>query len=477
MFEHGVALARGTDDLRAAPAPTVPAESLEAAGAIAEEVHDFVLSLRMRFNEVQWPMLGRTPAIVVLGAAQDGAKSLVIATQERLGSRGRNQPPIQALGGGRIVLAVQEMRLAREFMEIIAGERTVETSVLSGADEWAEIYLGLVPVLGEAMIIYEALVGESVITRRKLSHAERAMNGLALVLPTILSHVAAPVLRTASNVGRITRRGVEIALEYRRVYRLLETVKRIPHAMQIAIGLRRLPEAEFREFLVLMGRISRGDALTEVELARTTFFFCRMSEDAIAGLWLKIAHDSLGSSLQGFQRLPGSKFQQHELELFEGASKLSKEPMIGLPKDIMPIDYPRPARFAANVKNVRYADTVWGEGLMDGVSLQATTVDGAVSAIGKKAGQAPTVLVGFAEGCPLRPADIERALPRLFGNARLATIDRIVVYDGARLFEHFRQPFYLPKFMLGLAAPRATGGKKLLELVDELEAEPRPRSE
>lgn len=250
MFEHAVSLARGVEDIDTPSTTTVPIADIRAAHDIAVEVDEYMRWLLQRFDRGGIPDLPAFGAVFMrdmLGRAGDAARRLEIETRVTLDRKPNALGEVRSLYGGIIERGVREMRVAREIMEIIAGERTVAESIFAGMDEAiGEAILVSIPYIGEGVLIYEAVAGRTLIGGRKMSQAERAITGIALILPYALAGVGKVVAQGAKRVGSITRRTILIALEYQRVFKLLETAKRLPHAMNIAIGMRRLSQATCR---------------------------------------------------------------------------------------------------------------------------------------------------------------------------------------------------------------------------------------
>jgi hypothetical protein len=468
FFEHAVALARGTEDPAMSASVTVPAEDMRAAAGIALEIDDQVHGLVDRFEQVKnWPIFGKVFVRGLVERAADGTRSLVRQTRDVLARAAPGATEVSGIRGGRIVVAVQELLLALEPLEIIAGERTVAGSTFAGMDDAVgEAVLISLPVIGEAVLVFEAVVGREVVSGRHMSRVEQAAAGIAVILPYALGAVAKTAMRTVATVSRVTRRTIEISLEYHRVYSLLQTAKRAPHALQMAIGMRHLSAQRFEEFLKLLALVSRGDALTVAQLGRLTHFFVRMHDAARLAMWLRIVERELGPATPGFKKLKTAKFTPAEDEVLREFSTRLNEPVIGLP-EVLPIDYPG----TKQVPDVKYPDGIWRDELFDLVILETSSDKRAVGRISDKASQAPTVLVAFAKGSTLTAESVPKMLPRIFGNPNLAALERVVVFDGVQVTVHQRQPPNIPLFLRGLNGVGAGGAKRLSELARELEAE------
>jgi hypothetical protein len=487
MFEHAVSLARGRENIRerdergdlttTTARGTVPIEDMRAAHAIATEVNEFLQHLVARFDRTNsnLPVVHRVVARDALGRAADGARMLVSDTRARLSSAGTSDEA-HVVEGGLIIRYVTDVVAARQVMELVTGERKLADSIFAGVDdqfqEGVETILLFVPYLGEGMLIYEAAAGESLITGKKRSQNERVIAGIAVLLPHVLGAVfkkAAPIIGRAAT---ITRRSVRIALEYKRVYGLLNAATRTKHAISIAIGMRRLPPKRFEEFLVLLGKVSREEALTFEEMKRVTYFFVRMSEDANTALWLRIAEKELGANISGFKKLGGARFTPEEERLLSDFAKHPKGgPVIGLP-EIQPVDFPGTRKFAAGVKGVRYPDAIHNGELMDAVIIETEKGGGIVSRITDKASQAPTVLVGFSGKTTTSTVDVAAVVHRVFGNPNIPAVERVIIFDGLTVSVHTRSAEFIAPFMAGLAGISRTTAPRLMDVLKELEKEP-----
>jgi hypothetical protein len=378
-----------------------------------------------------------------------------------------SQSEVHALTGGLAPLWVTGIRIAQEALEIIVGERPFQGSTFEAMGEGrAETILVMLPYIGECVLIYEAVAGRTVVGRRNLSNAERVAAALGVALPIIAHYSVRLVVRAAAPVVTVTRRAVILALDDLRVSSILATARRLPRAVEIAAGLRALPEHQFNELRALVAAGRQG-ALTASQVARLNYFFVRMYDLSRLAQWLRIIETELGSSFTGLQKLKNVDLSRREEQLLTMLPEKSGDPVVALPK-VLPMDYPG----RTQVPGATYPDAVWRGEMFDLVESTGGSLDAAVGQIGKKKEQASTVVVGLLPDAKLSSSDIDAALPRIWGNPRLVGISRVAILDASGLAVHMRPDSLTLPWMAGLVRIGLGDPKRLARIVEALQAEP-----
>ncbi len=469
LYGHAAALARGVEDLDMRAMTTVSLQDMRTASTFAEAIDAYMQELYAGFDKVRWPVLAGNDARTLVGGAADASRMLRTACRESLERSRRDAREVSAVKGGLLPLAVRRMRVAQEALEIVAGERPVTGSTFAFmAEGRAQTLLEQTPILGEAVLIYQAVLGREAASGRKLSDLERACSGFAVLLPFVLRAVGKAAARGATSAAVITRRSVEVALEYKRVYTLLETAKRIPRAVQVATGLRSLSQEQFAEFRALLAQSVRAvSSLQPRQAARLNYFFSRMHDAARLAAWLRIAEKELGPGVPGFVALKNAKFSPAERRVMESFAKRTNSRVVGLP-EVLPMDYPGRTR----LDGVKHPDAIWRDGLVDFYIPEAErgSVTAIISNVGKKRSQCPTVIVAL-ENAKVSASAIAERLPDFWANPRHIEVSRIVLFDGIHAFVHTRPERFAGPFMYGLWRPLAFEANHLIKTVKELEEE------
>jgi hypothetical protein len=352
-------------------------------------------------------------------------------------------------------------------LEIIVGERPLEGSSFQiGGEVAAETLLTWTPVIGEGVLIYEAIAGRTVAGNRKLSNSERVAAGFGAVLPYIVAYSVKVVATAVGRVLTITRRAVLAALEYNRVYSILETAQRLARAAEIGIGLRVLTESEFQEFRTLLRAIVARSSLNTRQLARLNYFFLRMQDTARLAQWLRIIDQELGSNFAGLQRLKGVKLRLPEEQALTLLAGKSAKSVVALP-EVVPIDYPG----RSQIPGASHPDGVWDGELFDLMVSKGASIGSAVGEIGKKQAQASTVVVALLENAKFASSDIEAALPRVWGSPYAAGVSRVVILDAAGVAVHMRPDGLTAPAMAGLLRLGLGDPKRLSDIAKQLQTE------
>ena len=184
-FEHAVQLAHGqalADDRRTGPPRTVSSADMRAANRIADALLRQFQDWRRRAPS--FANVG--PAVhALIGAAEDAARRLESETRAQYSPGGPATVP--AVLTGWLPVWVNNVNAAREVFEIAAGERPLAGSTIAlaaeGHLETVESLLVLIPGLGELVIAYEVIRGESLLSGPQLSADERIWAAVAVVIP------------------------------------------------------------------------------------------------------------------------------------------------------------------------------------------------------------------------------------------------------------------------------------------------------
>jgi hypothetical protein len=465
-FEAAVALARGVADIRQPERQTVPGANMVRAHIYAEAINEIIQQLYYQFDPTRWPILVATDARMIVAAAAEAASRFENETRQLL-PVSPSQSEVHALTGGLAALWVTKLRIAQEALEIIAGERPFQGSTFEAMGEGrAETILVMLPYIGDCVLIYEAVAGRSVVGRRNLSNAERVAAALGVALPIIANYSVRLVVRAAAPVITVTRRAVIFALDDLRVSSILATARRLPRAVEIAAGLRALPEGQFNELRNLVAAGRQG-ALSASQVARLNYFFVRMYDLSRLAQWLRIIETELGSSFTGLQKLKNVSFSPGEEQALTMLAQKSGDPVVKLP-EVLPMDYPGQAQVAG----VTHPDAIWRGEMLDILVLRTASINNAVGEIGKKSLQASTVVVALLQDAKLASSDIDAALPRIWGNPRYVGISRVATLDAGGLAVHVRPDILTLPLMAGLARIGLGDPKRLAQIVEALQAEP-----
>jgi hypothetical protein len=180
------------------------------------------------------------------------------------------------------------MRVAKETLQVVRGERPMEQSYWAAArDLRAEFVLTSIPVVGELVLAFEFMSGKEAATGRRMSDDERAISGLFAVMPLIVSEIGGAV----ASGAKVTRRAVTLALDDLKIYSIWRTLQRIPRSIELAIGLKVLPDKTFAELVDLLHQVKAAqrlnllEFLTNKQLARLNYMVSRMRDASRTAMW------------------------------------------------------------------------------------------------------------------------------------------------------------------------------------------------
>lgn len=466
-FEHAVALARGVEDTRTPEKPTVPATDMVRAHTYAAALNEILQELLNQFDMIRWSV-NSTGVRMVVGAAASAASRLELETR-RLLPVSPTRTEVRSLGGGWPAQWVVAIRAAQQPLEVIDGERPA--TPFQALDPIVETILAVYPFIGEGVLIFEAISGREIVTGRNLSVAERVVAGFAVILPYIVGYILKGARLAAALT--VTRRSVTLALQDLRVYSLLGTGQRIPKAVEIAVGLRVLSEESFKDFVKLLAD-ARTLALDSSRAARLNYYFVRLQDTARVAQWLKIIESELGSNIGGLRQLRGVTYKPGEQKALALLAQYSGDSVVALPERL-PTEYPVATRYSPQTypySKVTYPDAVWRGDTLELKTLKTTDIDSALKEIRSGQNQSSTVMVSLLENSKLTRADIEAALPRLWANSKLVSLSKVVIIDGVGMAVHARPDAFTVPFMAGLLRIGSGDPKRLVRIVEALQAEP-----
>lgn len=466
-FVHATALARGVDNLQMSAMSTVPAEDMRAALAYGELLHEQVSEIYRNSSAIRWPATSRTLVADVLGGAMDATRHLARSARESLALAHAGEVP--ALRGGLITHGVQRMFLAQELLEVASGERPLAESSLEGMDQAiADQVLKLTPLIGECVMAFEAASGRRVVDlTQRLTPAERAMSGLAILLPHALGYVAGRVGNTVSKAALVTRRAIRLAVESAKVFRILDGEISVRLFTQMAVSLRTVSEAEFKEFVELLLLELRNATLTYAQKTRLAYFMFRMSARTRQALWLNIVEKELGKNLSGVQLLKNTRPSAGELETFRKFSAVAKKPVVLLP-EVAPAQYPA----GKQVNGARYPDGVLEGELFDLLSTSKnSTISDILRSFEKKDSQATKILNALMES-KVGVEEVSKRINEVWANPKILNIDTIILFDGVTVITHTRPNAYVPPFAVEAMRLLAGQTARMVSVVQQVESEP-----
>lgn len=464
-FEYAIGLARGVQDIRQPEKPQVAGAEMTQAHAFAVVLNQTIHQIRDNFDTIRWPFTTLTTARTSIDAAASATSRFEQETFQLMPSSSAGGA-VHSLTGGWPARWLTDLRVAQYFLEIIVGDRgTQDLQLLS--DQSLEFTLTATPVVGEAVLIYEAVIGRTVVGGRSLSSTDRVAAGLGVLLPAVISYSIKTAARGASTALLVTRRAVVLAIDDLKVYKLMTVAGKLAKSVEIAVGLRALPESSFNELRGLLELVRRGTALSSSQSSRLNYFFVRMLDVSRLAQWLRIIEAELGTNATGLQKLSNVVFKPGEEEALTLLAKHSGQTVVALP-ETLPTDYPGKTA----VSGVTYPDGVWNGEHFELRINETPNVDQEVRKIIGKQSQASRIVIAILGNSNLTKANVEAALPRVWGNTYYCSISEIAVLDASSLSVHARpDPFSIP-FMqgllrLGLGQPRA-----LADMVKALQAEP-----
>lgn len=467
MFEHALGLARGVPDVRVKEQSAVPRADMVAAHAIAEQVSQQLRRWRADAARVRWPAVTAAYALSRVDAAVSAARRLESELRQIVGGTAPATATSRALAGGWPAVWVREMTLARELLEITAGERPMEGSDIAMAgEEGAHGLLVSIPVLGEAIMVFEAVSGRSVYNWKKLSIVERAFSVLAVIIPFAAGRVA----RVVGRGVLITKRAVAAAMANTKFAAALARIAGPGTVLRMAIGLRVLPEKHFDELLDLL----RAARLNDKQQQRFTFFLSRIDYLWRTAAWLKEAKVQ-GLLKPGFNVLKGAKPEPKELTALAALYRLSKKRVVALPK-CLPEHYQGGAgKF--ELKDAKFPDGLLDKDLFDLLVVTSSNAGSTIGELAKKGYQA-NVVVGYISSQSTLTIDglAAQVAERVWPNPRNMYVDRIILLTENAIREIPRPPaYYALPAEIGHARSALPPEDKLIKAAEEVDAEADPK--
>ncbi|MEU6665097.1 hypothetical protein [Streptomyces sp. NPDC046727] len=450
-YKHAVMLARGitaaeqaeidqspnrTERLRERETRKVPREDMEAAYLIATEVRAAFVEWQSRYYTVPWPGHREFAVHTTMNAASDATRHLVEQTRWILDGSPPGAGQVRSLQGAWPLIWLQWLYTAFEPLQIIEGELPLPEAAIGQPDEvlhdFADYVLSSIPVIGEFVLSYEALLGYQFVGGRKLSKPEQLLAFLGLVIPPVLGAL----------VKQIPRVGIAL-----RAFRV-NLARRIPGSVaskldrftvDMVIALRAFPKESFDKFLGIIRTVGRLSPQQQSDLA---FYLSRLNYASRLAQWLKIIERDLGTGFSGVRALKRPLKpvpRPHERAMMEDLSRLSNKRVVSIP-EMHPQDYdgfaaklavdPK-AKMPTQVDGVKYADTVWGAEFAELYRAErADTTDKVLNAISKqgKGKQASTLVVAKS---PELSVDLVSVVDnRFWAKPSLLWIDKVVILQN-----------------------------------------------
>ncbi|MFF8731397.1 pre-toxin TG domain-containing protein [Streptomyces sp. NPDC015171] len=451
-YKHAVMLARGitaaeqaeidrspnrTERLRERESRTVPREDMEAAHLIATEVRSLFTEWQSRYSTVPWPGHREFAVRTTMNAASDATRHLADETRRILDGSPPGAGQVRSLRGAWPLVWLQWLYTAFEPLQVIEGELPLPEAAIGRPDEvlhdFAEFVLSAVPVVGEFVLSYEAVIGRQLVGGRKLSKPEQLLAFLGLVIPPVLGALVKQVPR----VGGIVLRNFRVNLARRIPGSVAARLDRF--TVDMVIALRSFPKESFEKFL---GIIRIAGKLTPEQQTSLNFYVSRLNCASRLAQWLRIIERDLGagfSDVRALKRPPNVVVLPHERAMMEDLSRLSGKRVVSLP-ELHPQDYDGfvrnlatdPAAKMPQVKGVKYSDTVWGDEFAELYRVERAKSEKNILRAIREAGkgkQASTLVVTRAPNVSL---DLPTVFgDRFWGNPQFQWIDKIVILqDG-----------------------------------------------
>lgn len=451
----------------------VPAEDMAAALSFAERIEEFVGHLRakMVMSVPNWGGLGGTLGEVAVGTAASGARAVrqLVERQVRPGTT-----PAAAVDRHAFLYYANQVHAAREFLEVIAGERPwadsagarLNIAAIEGWHDEAEIVISFVPVVGTLYGLGMAIYGKTMLGRKR-SALER------VVL------VAGPILEVASAIvkgtSKITGQAIMVAKisNYGQVQ--IKGFATIFDALEMAVGARALTETDTATLARIAKAVKAGAVLTETEIVEANYIVSRMRESATAAEWLEITRAATGKPEQPgkyITQLRQTELMVGEAEAAEKTATALGEQVVALPK-ATPVDY-RTGRVNSagkfkQIDGVKHPDLLIGGELADIVVPLTKDIKALIGTIGIKHRQGGTVVVNLGARCPVRAPDLIAQFGRFWGKPEFMSIWRVVVVDGATVQPLIRPAKYRPPVVP--AKSNGIAAAVLLRRLDDVRAE------
>jgi hypothetical protein len=474
-FEYAVGLARGEPDIDKREQAVVKGLDMLVAHAYAEQIDRIFKKILWKFYMMQWSPFSREDARQFVARSADAATRFEVETRvlSPLNEQ-QGKGTVPSLKGGWPAIWVRTMRASRETLEVVVGERTIQQSFYQAMnDQRAEFFWTTMPVVGECILIYEAALGKEAATGRKLSNEERAIDGLAVILPHIIEYAGKQI---AAGL-KITRRAVTLALDDLKIYSITKSIERIPRSINLALGLRILPDQYFNEFVDLLHTVKVAQELnllkflTNKQISRLNFFVSRMRDSARAAAWLNIVGKELGSATRGgYVKMKfGVKVKPREEKGLMLLAEQSGDMVVHLP-ETNPGVYPK----TSALQGEAHPDAVWRGELVDIYCPQKGTSDNVIAdMITRKQEQAPTIVVALLDDGAFQKDDIASIVYRkIWPNPEATGVSRVVIVDKSGIRIVGRPNIFTPPMMAGIVRMGIGDAKRLAEIYSELEREP-----
>ena len=472
-FAYAVGLARGQENPDKPEAREVAGLHMLVAHAYATQILQPIRDLYARFSAQSWPAVIREDARQFLARSVDAANRFEFETRLLAPTNeAQARSSVRALQGGWPKVWVSTLRVARQTLEVVAGERPMEASYWQMVkDARTEFALTSMPVVGELVLTYEALVGREAATGRRLTDGERALAALFVLLPKVLEQVVQPV----ASAGKITLRALILTLDDLKVYSITKSLGRVSRSIELAVGLRLLPDKTFAELEDVLHQVNVAQRLGLIEflnnaqLGKLNFLLQRMNDASRTAAWLRAIEKEMGAIPEkGFFQM---KRAVRPIPREEAGLKLLAEQsgaaVVRLP-EVSPNVYPN----TRSIPGETHPDAMWRGDLVD-VYSPTGKAEGSIlnNAIDKQL-QAPTMVVALLDDAQLTRDQVASVVSRkVWADPRASGLSRVVIVDRAGMLILDRPKLFIPPFMSGLIRMGLGDPKRLIELYKALEAE------
>lgn len=319
---------------------------------------------------------------------------------------------------------------AREYLEILAGDRGVDESPLVADVDNAQLIAGevgrfalhMTPIIGSLIMLGEAAVGTSILGR-DLSPFERALLGggallaeVATIARGVRMVVAATRLAKVAGIGRA-------------------------QALRLVLTGRNLTPHEAAELMRLANKVRAGEALVEAESTVVNRILVKLGEST------RVA-DAYAQATMEVGALAAGRFYNLSREAIEVVEQEAAEI---LARELQAVVL-RPAKTA--LKGGKNPDYVINDLVAELVAPLTGSIDAFITKVATKHAQAGIVVVSMARTTLTAPEFIAQ-IGRLWGKSNFADVSRVIVIAEGKIAAQLLPPASAAA-VLAPAAVRAT---------------------
>jgi hypothetical protein len=348
----------------------------------------------------------------------------------------RSMSPGQPMRRPLLDRDVREFEMGRDFFEVLDEERPYEASIGPaidrGAAMTAEMYIGMVPVVGSLWMLAEAAVGREFLTGHVLSDTERVVLGAGALLAEV---------GTIVRGGATSVRAVQLALLSSRTgFGRLGAVE----ALRLAYASRALTRTEAAAMRSLIAVIRRGGRLSAEETVLANRLVGKMREVAIVEEALA-AHGAAGAR-RGAVALG-----------FEAASADERRVANALAAHYQ-TTVVRVTEQATNAgrAGARTGDIALGGRLAEIYTPQGSNIENVIRKAVNKHGQAGTMIIDLTRSA-LGPNTLLGSAGRFWGRPEFADVVRLIVVHGSDVVGEATRPASRLSAVEALIRPAAQG--------------------